>query len=264
VGVRKGKALAGRGSRQWNRRVPERRTLDRLLSRLGLCSRTVAARLVSEGRVCVNGRVERAADTWVDPLRDAVTLDGRPVGSASALYLCLNKPKGVLTSFGDPAGRRTVYDLLDAVPAWVFPVGRLDRDTSGLLLLSNDSDFAERVTNPAFGLSKLYRATVAPRITQAQLEPLARGIELDDGPTRPARARLVGHRGPTSVVELEIREGRNRQVRRMFRALGRRVRELRRLAIGPVQLGTLPSGSLRALTRAERAELLRAAVRPES
>ena len=234
-----------------------RRTLDRLLSRSGLCSRTVAARLVREGRVRVNGQLVRTVETWVEPERDAVTIDGRPLRSAQALYLCLNKPKGVLTSFGDPRGRRTVYDLIEHVPEWVFPVGRLDRDTSGLLLLTNDTEFAERVTGPRFGVPKLYRAVVAPRIEEGALAPLAAGIALDDGPTLPAPARLVGHRGPTSVIEIELCEGRNRQVRRMFRALGHRVRELRRLAIGPVVLGHLASGATRALTDAERRALER-------
>ncbi len=199
----------------------------------------------------VNGRAVRAADTWVDPLRDVVTLDGKALGSARRTYLALHKPKGFLTSFGDPRGRRTVYDLLTHVPAWVSPVGRLDRDTSGLLFLTNDTDFAERVTNPRSGIPKRYRVVTRRRVAEEELDPLRRGLALEDGPTAPARARLVGHRGPTSVVELTLTEGRNRQVRRMFRAVGHRVRELRRVAIGPVELGALASGGTRALTRAE-------------
>ena len=237
--------------------VTQRRTLDRLFSRLGLCSRAVAAELVQAGRVRVNGRIVRTPGTWIDPERDRITLDGRPLRPAERLYLCLNKPKGFLTSFGDPRNRRTVYDLFAHLPAWVFPVGRLDKDTSGLLLLTNDSDFAEHVTNPVSGIQKRYRATVSPRLEDEELEPLRRGIELEDGPTLPARAALLAQHGPASLVELELHEGKNRQVRRMFRALGRRVRELRRLAIGPVELGRLPSGALRALTRAERAALER-------
>lgn len=231
--------------------MSERRTLDRLLSRLGLCSRAAAARLVAAGRVRVNGRVARDPATWVDPERELVALDGKPVRSARKLYLCLNKPKGFLTSYGDPRGRRTVYDLLAGVPAWVFPVGRLDRDTSGLLLLTNDTGFAERVTNPRSGIAKTYRATTSRRVREEELERLRRGIELEDGRTLPARAALVGHRGPTSVVELALTEGRKRQVRRMFQALGQRVRELKRIAIGPIELGRLASGESRALTRAE-------------
>ena len=231
------------------------RTLDRLLSRLGLCSRGVAQRLIAEGRVSVNGRVARAA-AWVDPERDEILLDGRAVRAARREYVLLNKPKGFLTSFGDPRGRRTVYDLLADVPVWVFPVGRLDRDTSGLLLLTNDTELGERVTNPEFGLSKRYRVTTKARVGEEELEQLRQGLELDDGPTRPARATLVGHRGPTSLVELEIEEGRKRQVRRMFLALGRPVKELRRVAIGPLELGSLRSGRWRMLTAGERRGLL--------
>ena len=130
------------------------RTLDRLLSRQGLCSRSEARRWITAGRVQVNGRVVRQPLAWLDPEADEVALDGRPVRAAVKLYLALHKPKGYLTTFGDPRGLRTVYELLGGVEAWVFPVGRLDRDTSGLLLLTNDTELGERVTNPAFGLVK--------------------------------------------------------------------------------------------------------------
>ena len=253
--------LATRARRGCNRFVPERRepahpagerrTLDRLLSRLGLCSRTVAAELVRAGRVRVAGRIVREPATWVDPVRERVELDGRAVRAAAPLYLALHKPKGFVTSFGDPRGRRTVYDLLAGASAWVFPVGRLDRDTSGLLLLTNDTELAERVTNPATGLVKRYRVTTKTRVDESELARLERGLVLDDGPTRPARAVRIGDRGPTSVVELELTEGRNRQVRRMFLALGRPVKELRRVAVGPIELGALASGAWRALTAAE-------------
>jgi pseudouridine synthase len=239
--------------------MARRHTLERWLSRSGLCSRAVAARWIAAGRVRVDGRVARSSALWVDPEHDAVTLDGRALASARKLYLVLNKPKGVLTSHGDPRGRRTVYDLLTGVPDWVFPVGRLDRDTSGLLLLTNDTELGERVTNPRTGLEKLYRATTRTRIGTEELARLARGVLLDDGPARAVRVRLVGHRGPTSVVELALTEGRKRQVRRMFLALGRPVKELRRLAIGPLELGSLASGRWRALGARElrrlRAEL---------
>lgn len=236
-----------------------RRTLDRLLSRLGLCSRGAAAELVRAGRVRVNGRIVRNAETWIEPGADEVKLDGRPVGGARPLHVLLNKPKGYITSFGDPRGRRTVYDLLADVPGWVGPVGRLDRDTSGLLLLTNDTDLAERVTNPESGLEKRYRATTRTRVEEPELERLRHGLALADGPTRPASARLVGHRGPTSVVEIGVHEGKKHQVRRMFLALGRPLKELRRVSIGPLKLGELASGTWRHLEPAELAEL-RAAV----
>ena len=223
------------------------RTLDRWLSRQGLCSRSVARSWIAAGRVRVNGRVVRQPLAWIDPEADEVALDGRPVRSAKKVYLALHKPKGYLTSCGDPRGLRTVYELLGDVEAWVFPVGRLDRDTSGLLLLTNDTDLGERVTNPAFGLVKRYRVTTKARVAEEELERLRRGLVLADGPTLPAGAALVGHRGSTSVVELEIHEGRNRQVRRMFQAVGRPVKELRRVAIGPLELGALASGRWREL-----------------
>jgi pseudouridine synthase len=206
---------------------------------------------VRAGRVRVNGRAIRSLELWVDAERDRVELDGRALAAAQPLYVCLNKPKGYLTSFGDPDERRTVYDLLADLPAWVGPVGRLDRDTSGLLLFTNDTELAERVTNPAHGLVKRYRATTKARVDESHLAALRRGPTLDDGPTRPAEATLVGHRGPTSVVELAIHEGRKRQVRRMFAAVERPLKELRRVALGPLELGELASGRWRALTRAE-------------
>ena len=234
-----------------------RRTLDRLLSRAGLGSRATAAEWIRAGRVRINGRVARGVETWVDPERDAVELDGRALVAAERLYLVLNKPKGYLTSFGNPRERRTVYALLGELPAWIFPVGRLDKETSGLLLLSNDSDFAEHVTNPETGPGKRYRATTRRRITPEALAALAAGPVLDDGPTAPSEVAVVGHRGPTSVVELTLHEGRNREVRRMFLAVGAPLKELRRTGIGALELGSLASGKWRYLTKGEVRGLVR-------
>lgn len=231
--------------------VGARRTLDRLISRAGLGSRGSAAEWIRAGRVKVNGRVVRVVEAWVDPERDAVELDGRALVAAERLYVALNKPKGYLTSYGDPRERRTVYALLEDLPAWVFPVGRLDKETSGLLLLTNDSDFAEHVTNPETGPGKRYRATTRRRIEAEALAALAAGPVLEDGPTAPSEVELVGHRGPTSVVELTLHEGRNREVRRMFLAVGAPLKELRRVSVGVVELGELASGKWRHLRAAE-------------
>ena len=229
----------------------ERKTLDRALSRAGSCSRTQASEWIRAGRVRVAGVVVLDPGRWVDPARDDIRLDGRPLRARTRIYLALHKPVGYLTSRGDPSGRRTVYDLVGDERAWVAPVGRLDRDTSGLLFLTNDTLWAERITGPEHEVAKTYRAQVAPRIEEAALERLRAGLLLDDGPTRPAEARKLRDAGPTSIVELTITEGRNRQVRRMFRALGHRVRALKRVAIGGVELGELASGRVRPLTPAE-------------
>ncbi|HUR27646.1 MAG TPA: pseudouridine synthase [Planctomycetota bacterium] len=228
-----------------------RKTLDRALSRAGVCSRVVAREWIAAGRVQVNGATALDAEQWVDVRRDAISVDGRRVSEAAREYFALNKPKGFLTSRGDPKERRTVYDLLDGLDAWVVPVGRLDRDTSGLLLLTNDTDWAERITSPTRHVAKTYRVQAAPRLGEDALEALRRGVELDDGPTRPAVVTKIRDAGDTSILELTITEGRNRQVRRMLHAVGAKVRELKRVAIGSLQLGTLSSGRWRALTRAE-------------
>jgi pseudouridine synthase len=232
-----------------------RRTLERVLSRAGFCSRTVARQLIESARVHVNGRAVRDPDEWIDPERDDVRVDGRPLRAARPTYLALNKPKGVLTSFGDPRGRRTVYDLLGEKSAWLVPIGRLDRDSSGLLLLTNDTDFAERIASPASKIVKTYRVETSTRITDDDLERLRAGVELDDGPARPERVERVRDFAQRSVLSIELTEGRNREVRRMLQAIGSRARELRRTRIGPIELGKLRSGATRPLTRAELAAL---------
>lgn len=237
------RATGGNGGRP-------RRTLERLLSRMGVASRSQAEALVSAGRVRVDGRVVRAPDAWVDESA-RIEVDGRVVTQAEPLYLALNKPRGYVTTLSDPEGGKTVYDLLAHVDRWVGPIGRLDKDTSGLLLFTNDTAFAERLANPASKVGKTYRVRVAPALGEEQLEHLRRGVELDDGPTRPAVVREVGNWTSYCVVELKIHEGRNRQVRRMVRAVGAKVRELRRVAIGNVELGDLASGATRVLTASE-------------
>ncbi|HTF86847.1 MAG TPA: pseudouridine synthase [Planctomycetota bacterium] len=228
-----------------------KKTLDRALSRAGICSRNVAREWIAAGRVRVNGTTARTAEQWVDMSRDQLEVDGRRLSTKSRVYLALNKPKGVLTSHGDPQARRTVYDLLGELDVWVVPVGRLDRDTSGLLLLTNDTDWAEAVTSPERHVPKTYRAEVAPRLDEEGIERLRRGVELEDGPTRPAVVTRLRDVGATSILEITISEGRNRQVRRMVRAVGGRVRSLKRISIGALALGELASGKSRPLTRAE-------------
>ncbi|HEX8169964.1 MAG TPA: pseudouridine synthase [Thermoanaerobaculia bacterium] len=223
------------------------KTLERVLSKAGLGSRSEARRWVGEGRVQVNGRVEGDPNRWIDLERDRVTFDERPVEQADRVYLLLHKPRGYLTTYRDPEGRKTIYDLLPDRDRYLFPVGRLDMDTSGLLLLTNDTAFAERLTNPDYHVPKRYLVKASRPLGDEELERLRNGIELRDGPTRPALVeRLSGTR-----FEITITEGRNRQVRRMVEALDAKVVELTRIAIGEVTIGDLPEGAARPLTPAE-------------
>jgi len=242
-------------TRQGSQRVLK--TLDRVLSKAGLGSRTEARSWIGSGRVRVNGRLIQTPDHWVDLERDKVTLDGKPVRSQARVYLLLYKPKGYLTTYKDPEGRPTVYDLLADLDEYVFPVGRLDQDTSGLLLVTNDAQFAERLTNPEYKVSKTYLVKAATRLADEQLDQLRRGVTLNDGPTRPAGLRRIRDSGARTFFEITITEGRNRQVRRMVEAIGSRVLKLVRTAIGPIEIGGLPIGKYRALTREEVQQLVR-------
>ncbi|NUP95515.1 MAG: rRNA pseudouridine synthase [Planctomycetaceae bacterium] len=230
---------------------PERKTLDRALSRAGVMSRTQAEQAIREGRVRVNGLRERDPQFWVDLTRDDVRLDEQPLERWKLLYFALNKPVGLVTTREDERGRATVYTLLADVKAWVAPVGRLDKDTSGLLLFTNDTDLAERITNPQSKLEKTYECLAAGALEDDTLERLRRGVELDDGPTRPARVRRLEDTPTGTRIELTITEGRNRQVRRMLEAVGSRVLALHRVAIGPIRLGELAQGAHRPLTARE-------------
>lgn len=227
------------------------RGLERILSKAGLCSRRQARAWIVAGRVRVNGVRVIDPEAWFDPARDRVELDGVRVEGGEKLYLALNKPVGYLTTRSDPDGRATVYDLLDELERWVIPVGRLDLDTSGLLLLTNDTQFAEHVTNPKSHVEKTYWVEAVPRLTADAVRALERGVELSDGPTQPARITQLAQRGPASTFLLTITEGRNRQVRRMIKEVGSRVKRLERRSIGSVALGKLPLGTVRRLSAAE-------------
>jgi 23S rRNA pseudouridine2605 synthase len=223
------------------------KTLERVLSKAGLGSRTEARSWIGGGRVSVNGRVVRDPDAWVDLGRDRVAFDGKPLRSEQRTYLLLHKPAGYITTYRDPHGRPTIYDLMPDRDRYLFPVGRLDLDTSGLLILTNDTQFAERLTNPEYHVPKTYLVHAGRPLSDRDLDTLRRGIELRDGPTRPARVRRV----TDSAFEITITEGRNRQVRRMVEALDASVVTLERIAIGEVVLGGLPSGKARTLTADE-------------
>ena len=227
------------------------KTLERVLSKAGVGSRVEARRWVHAGRVKVNGTVTRNPDQWVDVARDRVRLDDKPLVARERLYVLLYKPAGYLTTYKDPQGRPTVYDLLTDVGTFLSTVGRLDFDTSGLLLLTNDNQFAERVTNPASHVPKTYLVKASMLLTDGQLQHLRDGIELADGPTRPAIVTRLRDSAKYTHFEITLTEGRNRQVRRMVEALEAHVLKLVRVKIGPLAIGKLPIGKWRLLTPAE-------------
>jgi pseudouridine synthase len=231
------------------------KTLERVLSKAGLGSRTDARAWIGAGRVEVNGRVVRNPDQWVDLGGDRVTFDGRPVRAGKKLYVLLYKPKGYLTTYRDPEGRPTVYDLLEGLDEWVSPAGRLDLDTSGLLILTNDTQFAERLTNPDHHIAKTYQVKCATLVSDGDLDRLRQGVALSDGPTRAAGVTRLRDGGRHSFIEITITEGRNRQVRRMLEAVNSRVLKLVRTAIGPVRIGGLEIGKWRHLAAEELTEL---------
>jgi 23S rRNA pseudouridine2605 synthase len=219
--------------------------LAKYLAHSGVASRRRAEELIAAGRVRVGGEVVR------DPARDVehehgVEVDGRPVSPEPREVWVLNKPAGVTSTAREPGRRRAVTDLIDS-PRRLYPVGRLDADSTGLIVLTNDGELANRLTHPRYEVPRTYRARLRRPPTDADVRRLRQGVELEDGPTAPARVRRVSPR----VLELTIREGRNRQVRRMAEAVGNEVVELRRTAFGPLRLGDLAEGQARRLRTAE-------------
>ncbi len=232
------------------------KTLDRVLSKAGLGSRTEARSWIGQGRVSVNGKKIQTPDHWVDSDRDRVTFDGRPLQSARKLYVLLYKPKGYLTTYKDPEGRPTVYDLLTDLKEWIFPVGRLDQDTTGLLLMTNDSKFGDYISSPASHVPKTYLVKASVLLSEGELDQLRKGIMLSDGPTRPAEVARVRESARFTFFQITITEGRNRQVRRMVEALGAKVLKLVRTRIGGIEIGGLEIGKHRHLSREEVISLM--------
>ena len=233
-------------------------SLARALSKFGVCSRKEAERVIEDGRVAVNAHIVKAPARRIDPRTDRVTVDGLPVSDHVArVTVVLHKPVGYITTRTDPGGRATVYDLIARLSHWVFPVGRLDRDTAGLLVLTNDHRLGQRLTDPDFHVPKTYHAKVRGLPDPVALQVLREGATLDDGSlTRPAEVRSLGSsRDGTTWLEIVLREGRNRQVRRMCASVGHDVEELVRVKIGALALGALPVGVWRVLAPEETALL---------
>lgn len=252
------------GDVRGNTSAPEpgaQKTLERVISKAGAGSRTQARSWIHAGQVQVNGKVVEDPDHWIDFERDRVLLDGKPLTKRRHIYILLYKPTGYITTFKDPEGRPTVYDLIREIDHFVSPVGRLDLDTSGLLIMTNDTQFAERLTNPDHRTSKTYLLKCSTLLTDEALEHLRRGVELSDGPTRPAEVRRVRDSGNYTHLEIVITEGRNRQVRRMIEAVGSKVLKLVRTHIGSVTFGDLKIGHWRELEPEEVLAITRPAAR---
>lgn len=231
--------------------------LQKVLAAAGVGSRRRCEVLIDARRVAVNGEVVTRQGMRIDPTCDAVTVDGRLVSITPGLrILACHKPRGVVSAMSDPHGRRCLADLLPAESGRLFHVGRLDADSTGLILLTNDGELGQRLSHPRYGVPKTYVTRVAGRVTGAQVRSLVTGVSLDDGPARAVRARIRDRSGDTCVLEIVMHEGRNRIVRRMCEAIGHPVIELARTAIGPVHLGGLPVGRVRELTAPERSALL--------
>ncbi len=233
--------------------------LARAISKLGFCSRSRAAELIAAGRVKWNGTVRRDPETPVHPGKDRIEIDGQQVAESSKIYLALNKPRGVVTTASDEKGRETVYFLLPQNLPWLAPVGRLDKASEGLLLLTNDSEWAARITAPETHLDKTYHVQIDAIADEALLQKLRNGIRADDGEfLRAKNVRILRSGEQNSWLEIVLDEGKNRHIRRMLEELKIEVLRLVRVAIGPLPLGDLPKGATRSLEQPEKQALDRA------
>ena len=227
--------------------------LQKYMADNGIASRRKSEQMIAEGMVKVNGRVAAIGDK-VNPKRDKVTVKGKKISAGSKAkryYIMLNKPRGYVTTMSDEMGRKCVAELVKDIPARIYPVGRLDRDSEGLLLMTNDGEFANKVTHPSKHVYKVYRVTVRPAINEEQLVKMSSGMVIDGRKTAPAEVRVVQREEGRCVLEIILREGRNRQIRKMCEQLGLEVPRLKRIAIGQVKLGGLKSGAWRELTKDE-------------
>jgi len=230
--------------------------LQKYLADAGVASRRASEQIILDGRVAVNGESVRVLGTKIDPAQDKVTVDGSPVKTKRKLYVALNKPVGYICSQKDPLSRRTVASLLPKEWTNLYSVGRLDFDTEGLLFLTNDGEFCLRLSHPRYGVRKKYLATVGGRIKPEVLTTLTRGVFHDGEKLKAEKARVLSTNNSHSLLELELAEGKNREVRRLFESQGLEVTRLRRVQIGRIKLGDLPVGKWRTLTAPEIKSLL--------
>jgi 23S rRNA pseudouridine2605 synthase len=233
--------------------------LQKLLADAGIGSRRACEKIILSGRVSVDGRVVTELGLRVDPQQSRVLVDGKPLKVERRVYLALNKPKGYITTSRDPHAEKVVLDLVSQVKRRVFAVGRLDKDTEGLLLLTNDGEWANRISHPRYEVEKVYTVTVEGEPSPAALRRLEKGIELDKGEkTAPCKVSLKrqSRSGDRSVLEVRLIEGKKRQIRRMFQAVGHPVVSILRTQIGPIKLGRLASGSWRRMTQREIAAVI--------
>lgn len=236
--------------------MAEKSRLQKILASSGIASRRKAEELIESGRVTVNGRPVKLGDSAV-PGKDIIAVDGQRISlTGNKYYLALHKPRGFVTTMSDERDRRCVAQLVEDVGERVYPVGRLDKDSEGLLLMTNDGEFANLVSHPKRHIAKTYRVTVRPGVSEEQLNRISTGIEIDGKMTAPAKVRLLEQQGTRVVLEIILYEGRNREIRKMCEALGLEVARLKRTAVGPVRLGMLPQGKYRELTTEEVRSLI--------
>lgn len=225
--------------------------LAKYLAHCGIASRRKAEEYIKDGQVSVNGKIVESPATNIDPVKDHIKVGNKLLQPKTRKYFILNKPKNIITTKADSFGRKTILDLLPPKHHDLHPVGRLDKDTTGLLLMTNDGPLTNALTHPRYHAEKRYRVTIKGKISLDDVIKIKKGIWLAEGKTKPAKARIMRSTRQFTIVDVSIREGKNRQIRRMISSIGYRVKDLERISIGPIRLGRLPLGEWRALSGTE-------------